>query len=146
MIGGGYDGVSVIVSNDSGFQAVRDYWGNRASKKRRILLSSCVEDGIVSGNENNERTRELRRMRESLAIGKYYTAYRERIRIRSVLQKLFEGTQYEDRTEEIQNLVEDKGKTAKITYLSSLHQFGRRNGLEIYNKIKSCEELWEKRE
>ena len=145
LIGGGYEGVAVIVSNDNGFQAVRDYWGSRTPKKRRVLLSPCLEDGIISGNENNERTKELRKMRESLAIGKYYAAYRERMRMRDVLQKLFEGTQYEDRTEEIQNLVEDREKTSKVTYLSSLHLFGRKNGLEIYNKIKSCEELWERR-
>lgn len=145
LIGEGYEGVSVIVSNDNGFQAVRDYWGNLSSKKRRVLLSSCVEDGIISGNENNERTKELRKMRESLTIGKYYTAYRERMRIRSVLLKLFEGTQYEAMTEEIQNLVEERAETSKITYLNSLHLFGRKSGLEIYNKIKSCEELWAKR-
>lgn len=145
LIGEGYEGISVIVSNDNGFQAVRDYWGNLASKRRRVLLSSCVEDGIISGNENNERTKELRKMRESLTIGKYYTAYQERMRIRSVLLKLFEGTQYEAMTEEIQNLVEERAETSKITYLNSLHLFGRKSGLEIYNKIKSCEELWAKR-
>lgn len=56
MIGNGYDGIVVIVSKDSGFQAVQDYWTNRALHKKRILLSSCVEDGIIKGNENNERT------------------------------------------------------------------------------------------
>lgn len=141
LVGGGYEGTSVIVSNDAGFQAVRDYWGSRAPHKRRVLLSPCLEAGIVSGNENNQRTKELRRKRESLSIGKYYEAYRERMRIRSVLKNLFEGTPYEDVTEQIQNIIEKKDNTAKITYLSSLHLFGRERGLEIYHKIKSCKEL-----
>ena len=74
LFGEGYEGIAVIVSNDSGFQAVRDYWEKRAVHKRKIILSNCIEDGIVSGNENNERTRELRRLREKLAIGGYYSA------------------------------------------------------------------------
>ena len=40
LIGGGYGGITVIVSNDGGFQAVRDYWEKRAEHKRRVLLAS----------------------------------------------------------------------------------------------------------
>ncbi len=141
LIGRGYAGISVIVSNDHGFQAVRDYWEKKADCKRTICLSACIEDGIVSGNENNHRTNELRRLREKLAIGGYYSAYTERMRIRKVLERLFAGTEYETMTDDIQNLIEGKEKTSKIIYLSSLHLFGRKSGLEIYNTIKACEEL-----
>ena len=141
LIGSGYTGISVIVSNDSGFQAVRDYWEKRAADRRMIRLSACIEDGIVSGNENNERTKELRRLRENLTIGGYYSAYAERMRVRTVLEKLFAGTEYESMTDEIQNLIEGKEKTSKIIYLNSLHLFGRKNGLEIYHALKACEDL-----
>ena len=141
LFGEGYEGIAVIVSNDSGFQAVRDYWEKRAAHKRKVVLSNCIEDGIVSGNENNERTRELHRLREKLAIGGYYSAYTERMRIKTVLQKLFEGTQYESKIGEIQDMFEGKEKNSKIIYLDSLHLFGRKGGLEVYNKIKACNEL-----
>ena len=141
LFGEGYSGVAVIVSNDSGFQAVRDYWEKRATPKRRIILSNCIEDGIVSGNENNERTRELRRVREKLTIGGYYSAYTERIRIKAVLQKIFDGTQYESKVEEIQNMLDGKEKNSKIIYLDSLHLFGRKGGLEVYHKLKASNEL-----
>ncbi|MBD5523806.1 MAG: NYN domain-containing protein [Lachnospiraceae bacterium] len=141
LFGEGYEGIAVIVSNDGGFQAVCDYWEKRASHKRKIILSNCVEDGIVSGNENNERTRELRRLREKLAIGGYYSAYTERMRIKTVLQKIFEGTQYESKIGEIQDMLDGKEKNPKIIYLDSLHLFGRKGGLEVYNKIKACNEL-----
>lgn len=141
LIGGGYDGIGVIVSNDGGFGAVRDYWEKRAAHKRKILLASCVEDGIVSGNENNERTAALRRLRENLSIGEYYSAYREKTRTKEVLRRLFEGTEYEGRIGEIQNLLEDGGKTSKVVYLNSLYLFGRKSGLEIYHKIRECGEL-----
>ncbi len=141
LIGGGYDGVSVIVSNDSGFQAVRDYWTKKSVHKNRVYLSSCIEDGIVSGNEDNERTRELKHLRENLAIGNFHAAYTEKMRMKKVLEELFAGTQYENMTAEIQNLIEGRNKTPKVIYLSSLKLFGRKNGLEIYNKIKECDAL-----
>lgn len=141
LFGSGQEGIAVIVSNDNGFQAVRDYWEKRAGHRRKVLLSSCVEDGIVSGGENNERTRELKRLRENLTIGGYHAAYMERVRIKAVLQKLFEGTEYEGMTEEIRNLLEGKEKTSKTVYLNCLHIFGRNSGLEIYNKVKACDAL-----
>lgn len=57
------------------------------------------------------------------------------------MQKLFEGTEFEGRIEEIQNMIEGKEKSAKIVYLSSLRMFGRKDGLEVYNRIKSSGEL-----
>ena len=141
LTGQGQEGTAVIISNDSGFQAVRDYWEKRAARKRRVLVSPSIEDGIISGNENNERTAELRRLRQKLGIGAYYSNYKEEKRIRTVLQKLFEGTEFESRIEEIQNMIEGKEKSAKIIYLSSLRLFGRKNGLEVYNTIKSSGEL-----
>lgn len=141
LFGEGYDGIAVIVSNDNGFQAVRDYWEKRSERKRRVVLASCVEDGIVSGGENNERTKELRRLRENLAIGGYYSAYTERVRISAVLKKLFEGTEYAEMTEEIHALLEGKKKTSRAIYLGCLHSFGRTKGLAIYNRVKECKEL-----
>lgn len=137
LIGKGCEDIAVVVSNDGGFQSVRDYWEKAAAKKRRVLLSSCIEDGIVSGNENNERTKTLRKLREKYVIDEYYSAYMERKRVRMVLQNLFEGTEYESRLEEIQNMIEGKEKSAKVIYLNSLHLFGKRNGLEIYNRLKT---------
>lgn len=141
LIGEGYDGIAVIISNDNGFKAVRDYWEKCAARKRRVISASNIENGIVSGGEQNERTRELRKRRESLSIGGYYETYREKKRIREVLEELFAGTEYEPMLQEIQNLIEGKEKAARMIYLNSLHLFGRKNGLAIYQKLKTCGEL-----
>ncbi|MBD5491352.1 MAG: hypothetical protein HDR16_04340 [Lachnospiraceae bacterium] len=141
MFGVGYDGAAVIVSRDTGFEAVRDYWEKRAVHKRRILLSNCVEDGIVSSNENSDRIRELRKLRENLTIGGFFADYTEKMRIKAVIKSLFEGTEYEGMTEKIQKLMEEKEKTPKILYLNCLHFFGKDSGLAIYNKMKACEKL-----
>ena len=141
IFGGGSEETSVIVSRDAGFQAVRDYWDKRSIHRRRVLLAGCVEDGIVSSNENSERTRKLKRLRENLTIGGFFADYTEKLRIREVIKNLFEGTEYEEMTEEIQKLMEGKKKTPKNIYLNCLHFFGKDNGLAIYNKMKACEKL-----
>lgn len=141
MIGSGYEGNVVIVSRDSGFQAVQDYWSVRALHKRRVLRRPSVEDGIISGGENSVLIRELKRKRENLAIGDYYSAYQKREKVREILQKLFAGTEYENRVDEIFCLVEDKQDQPRTRYLNSLHLFGRKDGLAIYNRIKSCDKL-----
>lgn len=141
LIGGGYHGTGVIVSNDAGFAAARDYWEKRALNKRKILLSPCVEDGIIKGGGNSERIKILQRLRDNLPIGEYYSAYSERMRIRETLRKLFEGTEYENQTGKIQGLLEGGERTARVVYLRSLHLFGRKSGLEIYHKIKESGEL-----
>ena len=141
LIGSGYDGIAVIISQDGGFRAVRDYWEKRSKHRRHMCLAPSIEDGIVTGDENNSRTRELKKNREILNIGWYYSKYAEKIRTKSVLEKLFEGTEYQDMVEEIQNLIQERKKTAKTIYLDSLHRFGRKRGLEIYRMLKECEEL-----
>lgn len=141
LFGSGYEGTAVIVSHDNGFQAVRDYWDKRALHRRKVLVSACVGDGIVSSNENSDRARELRRLRENLSIGGFYTEYAERMRLKAVIQNLFDGTAYEGMTGQIQKLIEGKEKTPRIIYLNCLHSFGRDNGLEIYNKMKACKEV-----
>ena len=104
-------------------------------------MAGCVEDGIVSSNENSERTRELKQLRENLNIGGFFADYTEKLHIREVIKNLFEGTEYEGMTEEIQKLMEEKKKTPKNIYLNCLHFFGKDNGLAIYNKMKACEKL-----
>lgn len=141
LTGEGLNSLAVIVSGDGGFQAVRDYWEKRALRRKRVVLSSCIEDGIVSGNENSERVRTLRHLREKLAIGEFYADYEKGLRVRKTLCELFAGTEYEGRIDEIQNMIDGKEKSAKIIYLSSLHLFGRKGGLEIYNRIKASTEL-----
>lgn len=141
LFGSGYEGTAIIVSNDSGFQTVREYWDKKALHKKRVLVSACVEDGIISSNENSSRARELRKLRENLSIGEYFEDYMEKVRLKTIIQNLFAGTEFENMTEQIQNLMEQKEKTPKLIYLNCLHSFGREGGLAIYNRMKACEDL-----
>lgn len=46
----------VIVSNDQGYKAVRDYWNSCADSKKRVLISPTIGNGIVSAQKKDERT------------------------------------------------------------------------------------------
>ncbi len=106
----------VIVSNDSGFQAVRDYWQDRSGTKHRVALSESIEHGILAAKENSER---------------------ENIKLRRALEAAFEGTEYSGRLQEIQELLRP-GTSPKIIYLDSLKRFGRKAGQEVYRLLKTC--------
>ena len=71
----------VIVSNDGGFQAVRDYWQDRSGTKHRVALSESIEHGILAANENSERANLIRSYRKNVDIGNFYAAYQENLKM-----------------------------------------------------------------
>ena len=64
-----------------------------------------------------------------------YRKYTEQLRIRKELEKSFAHTDYERLVEQIMSMIEFP-KPLKILYLDSVKQFGRRDGLKIYHKVK----------
>lgn len=138
--GAGYTGAAVIVSRDVGFQAVRDYWTSVARKPRRVYLSESIERGIITANLGDQRAERVRQRLKPVDIAVFYAALQENKRIRGILEDALAGTDYLSRTGDIQNILK-KGKTAKVIYLDVLHRFGRKDGLEIYRRLKGCAEL-----
>ena len=128
---------AVIVSNDTGFQAVRDFWQERSGTKHRVALSETIEHGIIAVGENSERAKLIRSFRKSVDIGQFYAAYQENIKLRRALEAAFEGTEYSGRLQEIQELLRP-GASPKIIYLDSLKRFGRKAGQEVYRLLKTC--------
>lgn len=130
----------VIVSNDSGFQAVRDYWQDRSGTKHRVALSESIEHGIITVNEHSDRANLIRSYRKAVDIGQFSAAYQEKQRIQQVLQTAFEGTEFCDRLKDIQDILKG-GATPKVIYLDALRRFGRKGGQEIYRILKNCKDL-----
>lgn len=142
IFGGGERGPALIVSRDDGFQSLRDYWSARAEPSRRVLVSENIERGIVSLNLPDQRTALIRQRMKSTDISAFHAACEERGRLRRMLEKSFAGTEFSGRTEEIEaflNLKKESGP--KVIYLDALRRFGRKNGLEVYRRLKSSGEL-----
>ena len=136
VYGQGFEGTIAIVSNDKGFRAVQDYWRSCVPVPRKIILRPDIEQSIVSANENSERRMTIQKKLKEINLETEYRKYEEKIRMRRELESTFEGTGHEQLIDEIMLLVEGK-KEHKVLYLNSLKHFGRKNGLEIYNKVKS---------
>ena len=132
--------MAVVISNDGGFQAIREYWQECSGTKNRVMVSDSIENGIVASGENSERANLIRAGRKSMDIGRFYAAYEEKMKTREMLRELFSGTAYSDRVPEIQNVLKP-GKPPKVIYLDSLRRFGRKDGQEIYRKLKACNNL-----
>lgn len=130
----------VIVSNDSGFQAVRDYWQERSGTKHRVALSESIEHGIITANENSNRADLIRSYRKTVDIGQFTAAYQEKLRIQQALLGAFTGTEYCDRLQDIQDILKD-GTSPKVIYLDSMRRFGRKGGQEVYRILKNCKQL-----
>lgn len=140
IFGQGYRGNAVIVSKDTGFQAVKDYWTSRAKPAHKVVLSESIEQGIIAANEHDERTEQIRTGLKPADISTFFADYQEELRLRQLLQEVFSDTEYIDRTAEMEEIIKSS-KTAKVVYLSTLHCFGRKDGLAVYQRLKNCAKL-----
>lgn len=134
VYGGGYAGDIAIVSRDKGFQAVQEYWRG-AAPARKVVLKPDIEQCIVSVGENSERSQIFREKKKVVSLEGEFEKYKERKRIQSEVQELFDNTKYGNEIGKIIDIIQAKS-TPKVLYLDTLKRFGRKDGLEIYSKIK----------
>lgn len=133
--GNGHKDRVAIISKDQGYQAVRDYWDNRLPANKKMILSPSIEKSLIASNDNSVRFQRLRNKLCGVEIEVFQARYDERKRLQKVLENIFGETTFADKMGEIQEMVE-KGENKKVIYLSSLHRFGKKQGLEIYDHLK----------
>ena len=125
-----------IISKDQGYKAVRDYWDVRLPSNHKIIISPSVERSLIASNDNSNRVKRLKEKLTGVDIDVFQARYEERMRLQEILKQIFGGTDYASKMPEIQNMMET-AKTPKVVYLDSLHRFGKRQGLEIYRRVKA---------
>lgn len=135
LIGAGFSGQIAIVSRDQGFYAVRDYWQHCGVRRQNIIIQPSIEKCILTADEKNTRTQYLQQKTRMVDISAEYARLKERRRLQGILQSVLGNSEYNEYIDEIQELME-KGKDRKIIYINTLRHFGRKNGLELYRKIK----------
>lgn len=135
LYGSGYNGSVIIVSNDRGFEAVRDYWKDCSKHPQSVIVRPNIEKGILASNENSIRFRKVKENLEKVDLEKEFLRYEERMKIRQALEDYFCDTKYKNDIEKIQGILEEK-QNKKIVYLNSLKNFGKKDGLMIYSKLK----------
>lgn len=133
--GTGHKDRIAIISNDQGYKAVRDYWDVRLPANHKIIISPSVERSLIASNDNSDRVKRLKNQLSGIDIDVFQARYEERMRLQKILRQIFDETDYASKMLEIQDMMET-AKAPKIIYLNSLHRFGRKQGLEIYRRIK----------
>ena len=133
--GTGHKDRVAIISKDLGFRAVRDYWDVRLPANNKIIISPSIEKSLIASNDNSDRVKQLRSKLSGVDLDVFQAKYEERARLKALLRQIFGETDYAGKMSEIQDMMET-GKTPKIIYLNSLHRFGKKQGLEIYSRLK----------
>ena len=125
-----------IISADNGFQAVLDYWRPRLSVPNQLVKCKTIAKSLICVNGEGARKLLVNENMGVLELPAVFAKYEERKRIVTEITDLFTGTDYEALISQIVELVISTDKL-KILYLTALKAFGRKNGTEVYRKIRS---------
>ncbi len=124
-----------IISGDNGFQAVLDYWRPRLSVQNQLVKCKTLARALICVNGEGIRKKLVNENLGVLELQTVFAKQEERKRILNGITDLFTGTEYETLISEIANMV-ILAEKPKILYLTSLKTFGRKDGTEVYRKIK----------
>lgn len=107
----------------------------RLPENKKIIVAPSIERAMIANNERSNRVKMLKCETTGIDIGVFEARYRERRRLRELLEEILGESEYANPISEIQEMLK-KEKTPKVIYLGSLHRFGRKQGMVIYGKIK----------
>lgn len=126
-----------IISSDSGFQAVLDYWKPRLKVANQLVKCKTIARALLYVNGEGKRKQLVNKNMGTLDLQGEFVKYEERKRIVAGITNLFAGTEHEVLIPRIVDIVISSDKP-KVLYLASLKSFGRKSGIEVYRKIKGC--------
>lgn len=132
------DAKIAIISADNGFQSVLDYWRPRFRKQNQLVRCKTIAKAIICVNGEEDRKKLVTENMEILELQAMFAKYEERKRIVTGITNIFADTEYESLISQIVDVVIASEKP-RILYLTSLKSFGKKNGTEVYRKIKDAD-------
>ncbi len=129
-----------IVSRDKGFFSIVDFFRVKFEDEDiTIHVATNIEKALVSLNASEDvaRRRLINEKSRALIIDSEQARIKEHREFVNKIIKTFEGTEYENKTDNILNfMVTRDTNTPKLLYTGALHEFGREDGRAIYQKLK----------
>ena len=129
-----------IISRDKGFGAIPDFFRiQNELEDVTVRAASNVENALVAltAPEDENRKRLIKEKTRTLSIDAEQARIREHRAFAEKITKVFEGTEYAEKTEKIIHFLEGRDvKMPRILYTSSMHEFGREDGRAIYQMLK----------
>lgn len=105
-----------------------------------IHVASNIENALMKlkGQENIDRKQMIWEKTKTLSIEAEQVRIKERRVIVDRITNVFAGTEYAEKMDEILNFVEKQEmKVPKLLYTGLLHEFGRKDGQAIYQRLKT---------
>ena len=91
----------------------------------------------LKGQEDNARKRIIKEKTRPLNIDAEQARIKEQRVVAERISRAFAGTEYEENMDKILNFVEKQEMNVpKLLYTGSLHEFGRKDGQAIYQRLK----------
>lgn len=129
-----------IVSRDKGFSAIVDFFRVKLEDEDiTIHVATNIEKALVTLNSSEDvvRRRLINEKSRALSIESEQARIKEHREFVNRIIKTFEGTEYENKTDNILNFMAKRDtNTPKLLYTGALHEFGREDGRAIYQKLK----------
>ena len=130
----------IIISKDKGFGAIADFFNIKEELEHvEIHVASNIENALMKlkGQEDNARKQIIKEKTKSLSIEAEQVRIKGERAFAEKISNAFAGTEYEKKVGDILQFVEKQDmKTPRILYTGSLHEFGRKDGQAIYQKLK----------
>ena len=124
-----------IVSADKGFQAVLDYWRTRLPAQNQLVKCRTIAKALMCINGESIRKSLVSKNMKIVELQTEFAKYEERKKIVIRITNIFTGTEYENFISQIVDMVVSTSQPKEL-YITSLKSFGKKNGTEVYRKIK----------
>ena len=143
IMGASVDNQIVIVSNDTGFNAVVDFFRQKYGQDgtSRLIVKPSITQGIVNlhSEADVERRKEVMRLIRKQDIDEALGRLQLNSSDKKRLRKAIHGTKYQKFFDQIYAIVQSDNihPEMKKIYTDALHKFGKTDGLAIYNLVKT---------
>lgn len=134
------DNQIALITRDRGFDSIRDYFDvNDDLKSTKLVVCDSVEHGLekLTDPSDSNRRKVIRQKMQPVDLEVEYGRLKELGAMRDKLTQILKDTKYSDMTDNIVRFFTDnEGVKSKKLYTGTLHEFGLKNGVEIYRILK----------
>lgn len=127
-----------IVTKDSGFQSIADYWSRVSEKKCRVILEKSIANCMLKAQNGGEAYGTVKYDRAQVSLESQYREYEKKRELGKRVGQKLQGTEFEQEQEKVIRICSN-ADSKKVLYLSALKTFGRARGTRLYADIKDME-------
>ena len=126
---------AVIITRDTGLNAVSDFWKSFHGKKYSVIVSQNIADAICQSKADSDIKNQVREYNNRVNIEFEVNRINQKRKLKNSFVNLLVDTGFEDKIDEIL-IVFEAAKNSRNRYNEFSKAFGRVVGGKIYNLVK----------